>query len=339
MPTPLIAAPTSRRPAETSAARWNASVDADRAAARISGEHLVGRIVQRRDVCPEPGGVDVGVGHLLGDRRVEARRDRHEDHGGHERRADARDRVVDRRRHAGVVLGHRGHERGREGRHHHHQADAEHEQAGQQIDEVVGRRQERRRPRRHRAPNASLSDGRRANQSRPSAMIAGPAVMNTPRAVARRELAEPRREEHEQQRGRHPGDTRRLLVVAERADQEDALERQRDVERTVDHERREVRHGEVPRPEQPRAARADRGGAPSGTGTRSPRSLRPRGCRARPAPPSPAADRGSCRTRARPPPERSRTSRASRSARSHRGRATRARTAAWRRRRSRAAAG
>ncbi len=70
------------------------------------------------------------------------------------------------------------------------------------------------------------------------------------RAEPRGQLAEAGGQQHQEQGAGDAGDAGRLLVIAERPDQEDPLERERHVQRAVDHQRRDVRDGEVARPEQ-----------------------------------------------------------------------------------------
>ena len=170
---------------------------------------------------------------------------------------------------------------------------------GQQIGEVVGRRQDRRRPAAAEHPALAVGwDPREPQQAERHDRRAE--AHEEPWAEPCRELPDSRGEQHQEQEARDQCDAGGLFVVAEGADHEDPEEGERHVQRAVDHERRDVGHGEVPGSEQ--AWRHQRVAAPGHQQreARSPRPRRPPGSPWRSARSSRAAGRGSSRRRVRP---------------------------------------
>ena len=190
--------------------------------------------------------VDIRTRHEAGKRRIERGGDRDEQQRADERRCGAADRVVDRRAEPGVVDRDRAHQRGRERRDQQGDAEAEHDQGQHDVDERRDRWHERRwipevgRPGRRvgRDPRQPEEAGRHDQRSDGH---------EDPGADAGRQLSGRRGEERQEQRDRQANGAGGQRRVPERALPEEALEGERDVERAVDHERRQVHDGEVPR--------------------------------------------------------------------------------------------
>src|SRR5664280_375121 len=131
------------------------------------------------------------------------------------------------------------------------QGDPETEQQRRREDvhqEVEGGHQAGRRARRRGPGRARGRDPRDPEDARGHEERAGD--HERPRAVAAGEAAGGRREDRQQQARRDPDHAGGQGRVAQRSLQKEVLEREADVERAVDHERGQVHHREVARPEE-----------------------------------------------------------------------------------------